>query len=78
MTLNHTKIYSAGIIVIASSGARLLLLPIWDFLMRAVRAIFLAVWSIWLFSQPAFAEKRVALVIGNSAYKNVRSAAESG
>jgi uncharacterized caspase-like protein len=39
--------------------------------MRAVGAIFLAVWSICLFSQPAFAEKRVALVIGNSAYQNV-------
>jgi hypothetical protein len=40
-------------------------------LMRAVWAIFLAVWSIWLFSQPALAEKRVALVMGNSAYQNV-------
>src|SRR6202048_2093879 len=39
--------------------------------MRAIAAIFLAVWSIWLFSQPAFAEKRVALVMGNSAYQNV-------
>jgi uncharacterized caspase-like protein len=39
--------------------------------MRAVGAIILAVWSTWLFSQPAFAEKRVALVIGNSAYQNV-------
>jgi uncharacterized caspase-like protein len=39
--------------------------------MRAIAAIVLAVWSTWLFSQPAFAEKRVALVIGNSAYKNV-------
>jgi hypothetical protein len=46
-------------------------LPIWDFLMRAVGTIFLAVWSIWLSSQPAFAEKRVALVMGNSAYQNV-------
>jgi hypothetical protein len=26
--------------------------------MRAVGAIFLVVWSVWLFSQPAFAEKR--------------------
>jgi Caspase domain/Domain of unknown function (DUF4189)/Putative peptidoglycan binding domain len=43
----------------------------WDFLMRAVGVIFLAVWSIWLSSQPAFAGKRVALVIGNSAYQNV-------
>jgi uncharacterized caspase-like protein len=42
-----------------------------EFLMRAIAAIVLAVWSTWLFSQPAFAEKRVALVIGNSAYKNV-------
>jgi uncharacterized caspase-like protein len=39
--------------------------------MRAVGAIFLAVWSTWLFSQPAFAERRVALVMGNSAYQNV-------
>ena len=39
--------------------------------MRAVGAIVLAVCSFWFFSQPALAEKRVALVIGNSAYKNV-------
>src|SRR3981189_1365860 len=39
--------------------------------MRAVGAIVLAVCSFWLFSQPALAEKRVALVIGNSAYKTV-------
>jgi hypothetical protein len=39
--------------------------------MRAVGAIVLAVWSTWLFSQPAFADKRVALVMGNSAYQNV-------
>jgi uncharacterized caspase-like protein len=39
--------------------------------MRAVAAIVLAVWSSWLFSQPAFAEKRVALVLGNSAYQKV-------
>src|SRR5258708_11568145 len=45
--------------------------PIWGFLMRAVGAIVLAVWSIGFFSQPAFAEKRVALVMGNSAYQSV-------
>ena len=39
--------------------------------MRAVGAIVLAVWSIWFSSQPALAEKRVALVMGNSAYQNV-------
>ncbi|MGA2293547.1 caspase family protein [Bradyrhizobium sp.] len=39
--------------------------------MRAIGAIFLAVCSAWLFSQPAFAERRVALVMGNSAYQNV-------
>ena len=39
--------------------------------MRAAGAIILAVWSTWLFSQPAFADKRVALVMGNSAYQNV-------
>ena len=42
-----------------------------DLRMRAVLAILLAVCSTWLFNQPAFAEKRVALVIGNSAYRNV-------
>lgn len=46
-------------------------LPIWDFLMRALGAFVLAIWSIWHFTQPAFAEKRVALVMGNSAYQNV-------
>jgi uncharacterized caspase-like protein len=39
--------------------------------MRAIAAIVLAVWSTWLFTQPASAEKRVALVIGNSGYQNV-------
>src|ERR1700724_4756667 len=39
--------------------------------MRAVGAFVLAVCSFWLFSQPALAEKRVALVIGNSSYRNV-------
>ncbi len=39
--------------------------------MRAASAVVLALWLIALFSQPALAEKRVALVIGNSAYKNV-------
>lgn len=42
-----------------------------DFLMRAVAAIVLTIWATLLFVQPAFAEKRVALVIGNSAYQNV-------
>ncbi|MGA7074269.1 caspase family protein [Bradyrhizobium sp.] len=39
--------------------------------MRAFGAILLAVCTTWIFSQPAFAEKRVALVMGNSAYRNV-------
>src|SRR3979411_82724 len=39
--------------------------------MRAIAAVILATWSNWLFTQPAFAEKRVALVIGNSSYRNV-------
>jgi hypothetical protein len=42
-----------------------------DFLMRAFLAIVLTGWLTLLFSQPAFAEKRVALVIGNSGYQNV-------
>ena len=39
--------------------------------MRALGAIVSAVWLTALFGQPALAEKRVALVIGNSAYQNV-------
>ena len=39
--------------------------------MRAVGAIVLAVWSAWFMSEPALAAKRVALVMGNSAYQNV-------
>jgi uncharacterized caspase-like protein len=39
--------------------------------MRAVGAFVLAVWLASLFGQPALAEKRVALVMGNSAYQNV-------
>ncbi|QDW39911.1 caspase family protein [Bradyrhizobium sp. KBS0727] len=39
--------------------------------MRAIAAVVFAIWSTWLFTEPAFAEKRVALVIGNSAYRNV-------
>jgi uncharacterized caspase-like protein len=39
--------------------------------MRAVVPIVLAICSAWLSSQPALAEKRVALVMGNSAYQNV-------
>jgi uncharacterized caspase-like protein len=39
--------------------------------MRAVAAIVLAFWAALFFNGTAFAEKRVALVIGNSAYQNV-------
>jgi len=39
--------------------------------MRLVAAIILAVWMSGLFGQPALAENRVALVIGNSHYQNV-------
>ena len=39
--------------------------------MRAVAIFVLAVWSLWLSGQPALAGKRVALVIGNSAYQHV-------
>jgi formylglycine-generating enzyme required for sulfatase activity len=40
-------------------------------MMRLVAAVALAIWSMSLLSQPAFAEKRVALVVGNSAYQRV-------
>lgn len=60
------------IIVLVGSDARVRLVAVFgDLGMRAVGAILLAVWSTWLFSQSAFAEKRVALVMGNSAYQNV-------
>jgi Caspase domain len=39
--------------------------------MRTFGAIIIAVWVGWFSSDPALAEKRVALVIGNSAYENV-------
>jgi Caspase domain len=39
--------------------------------MRTLGAIIIAVWASWLFGEPALAERRVALVIGNSAYENV-------
>jgi uncharacterized caspase-like protein len=39
--------------------------------MRPLLGTVLAVWLISLLSQPAFAEKRVALVIGNSSYQKV-------
>src|ERR1700722_3305559 len=39
--------------------------------MRAVAAVVIAICSTWFFSQPAFADKRVALVLGNSAYQKV-------
>ncbi len=40
--------------------------------MRFASVVALAICSMWLFSQPALADKRVALVIGNSAYQTVR------
>jgi hypothetical protein len=39
--------------------------------MRVVSAFFLALLSMWIFCEPAFAVKRIALVIANSAYQNV-------
>jgi uncharacterized caspase-like protein len=63
----HRRVF--GLIAINGSNVRVGSLSIWN--LRAIAAIVLAVWSIWLFSEPAFADKRVALVIGNSAYKNV-------
>jgi uncharacterized caspase-like protein len=58
-------------IVIIGSDDRVGVLLIWNVPMRAVVSIVLAICSTWLFSQPALAEKRVALVMGNSAYQNV-------
>ena len=58
-------------------SARVYLLPI-GILMRTVGAIVLAFWAALLFNGPAFAEKRVALVMGNSAYQNVNRLANPG
>src|ERR1700733_13819810 len=52
--------------MLGSSG-----LPEGDVRMGAVGAVLLAGCSTWLFDQPAVAGKRVALVMGNSAYRNV-------
>lgn len=41
------------------------------FVPRTFRSMLVAVLASWLLSGPALAEKRVALVIGNSAYENV-------
>jgi uncharacterized caspase-like protein len=38
--------------------------------MRLVAAVVLAIWMSGVFGQPALAEKRIALVIGNSSYQN--------
>jgi uncharacterized caspase-like protein len=43
--------------------------------MRAVVAFVLTACLTWIFSQPALAEKRVALVMGNSAYQSVNKLA---
>src|SRR6201995_2858112 len=40
-------------------------------MMRVVSAIVLAICSMWLFCEPAFAERRIALVFGNSSYERV-------
>src|SRR5450432_329433 len=40
-------------------------------MMRLVAAVALTIWSMWLGTQPAFAGKRVAMVIGNSTYQRV-------
>lgn len=47
------------------------LLLIWKFADARRGGIRLAVCSFWLFTEPALADKRVALVIGNSSYRNV-------
>src|SRR5215208_292890 len=39
--------------------------------MRAFLGLVLTIWLTLLLGQPAFAEKRVALIIGNSSYRNV-------
>jgi uncharacterized caspase-like protein len=40
-------------------------------MMRFVSAVVLALCAIWLCCKPAFAERRIALVIGNSSYEHV-------
>jgi hypothetical protein len=41
-------------------------MPIWNFMMRALLGTVLTFWLGLLAGQPALADKRVALVIGNS------------
>jgi hypothetical protein len=61
--LRRIKIYRA--IMVSST------FPDFGILRRAIGAFILAIWLTLLFSQPAFADKRVALVIGNSKYEKV-------
>jgi uncharacterized caspase-like protein len=43
----------------------------WSFLMRGIGTLVLGICAACLFGQPASAERRVALVMGNSVYQNV-------
>jgi uncharacterized caspase-like protein len=61
--LHDSKIYRG--IMVSSTFSDLAIL------LRAIAAVISAVWLTSLFSQPAFADKRVALVIGNSKYEQV-------
>ena len=80
LSLNRDRLSHKNSLVleIVASDARVSRLPIWDFAMRAVAAIVLAFWAALFFNGLAFAEKRVALVIGNSAYQNVSRLANPG
>ena len=46
-------------------------MPIWNFQIRALLSLVFMVSIILLTAHPALADKRVALVIGNSSYRNV-------
>src|SRR5437879_12365760 len=59
--------------VIIGFDDRFNVLPTRNLLMRIILGMVLTVWLTLLAGQPALADKRVALVIGNSSYQNVAS-----
>jgi hypothetical protein len=69
--VDHRREVQLKLITLGGLDARVERVAEGDLRMRAVVAVLLAVCSTWLFNQPAFAEKRVALVMGNSGYRNV-------
>jgi hypothetical protein len=59
------------LIAIVRRSDRLGLIAAVGFLMRRLGALIIAAWASWLSGEPAIADERMALVIGNSGHANV-------